>query len=126
MIGKRLRAARKKAGLTQAELAKAAGIDQTVSRISHYETGSHTPNFQQACKFADVLGVPECYLYCRDDLLAEYLISVYNQQKNYHLNPTEVTDLHVAYSQLVELTQTIATMLDRRIETNIIESLKNK
>lgn len=124
MIGKRLRAARKKAGLTQAELAKAAGIDQTVSRISHYETGSHTPNFQQACKFADVLGVPECYLYCRDDLLAEYLISVYNQQKNYHLNPTEVTDLHIAYSQLVELTQTIATMLDRRIETNFAESLK--
>ena len=122
MIGKRLRAARKAAGYTQAELAKAAGIDQTVSRISHYETESHTPNFQQACKFADVLGIPECYLYCRDDVLAEYLLSIFKQQKNHELNPAEVTKLHVAYSQLIDLTQTIASMLDSRVHMNIGDS----
>lgn len=39
MTGEELRAARKKCGLTQAELAKMAGI--SVSMVSHYENGRY-------------------------------------------------------------------------------------
>lgn len=117
MIGKRLKAARKAADMTQAELAKLAGIDElTISRISHYETDTHSPNYQQACRFADVLGVPECYLYCRDDVLAEQLLAIYKRQKQFRLNPAEVTELEKAEAELKRVLETVNTLLNRRLD----------
>jgi transcriptional regulator with XRE-family HTH domain len=124
MIGKRLKAARKAAKMTQTELGIRAGIDElTVSRISHYETDTHSPNFQQACRFADVLGVPECYLYCRDDILAEHLLSIYKRHKRFRLNPAEITELERAEVQLQALTETIHSLLNRRMEITLNEEL---
>ncbi|EQB98952.1 helix-turn-helix domain-containing protein [Photorhabdus temperata] len=124
MIGKRLKAARKAAKMTQTELAKRAGIDElTVSRISHYETDTHSPNFQQACRFADVLDVPECYLYCRDDVLAEQLLTIHNRYKKFRLNPAEITELERAETQLLAVTQTIHSLLNRRVEILVSEEL---
>lgn len=124
MIGKRLKSARKAAKMTQTELALRAGIDElTVSRISHYETDLHNPNFQQACRFADVLGVPECYLYCRDDILAEQLLSIYKRHKRFRFNPAEITELEQATIQLKALQETMQSLLNRRLELTLIEDL---
>ncbi|WP_072017664.1 helix-turn-helix domain-containing protein [Erwinia typographi] len=124
MIGKRLRTARKAAKMTQTELATRAGIDElTVSRISHYETGTHSPNFQQACRFAAVLGVPECYFYCRDDVLAAHLLAIHKRHKKFRLSPAEITELEKAQVQLQFIQETIDGLLNRRIDIEISEEL---
>jgi transcriptional regulator with XRE-family HTH domain len=124
MIGKRLKSARKAADMTQAELARRAGIDElTASRISHYETDTHSPNYPQACRFADVLGIPECYLYCRDDVIAEQLLTINKRYKKFRFNPAELTELERAEAQLQAVTQTIHSLLNRRIEIIISEDL---
>lgn len=124
MIGKRLKTARKAAKMTQTELATRAGIDElTASRISHYETDTHSPNFQQACRFADVLGVPECYLYCRDDVLAEQLLAIHKRHKRFRFNPGEISELERAEVQLQAAAQTIHSLLNRRMDILISEDL---
>lgn len=124
MIGKRLKAARKAAHMTQTELAKRAGIDElTVSRISHYETDTHSPNFQQACRFADVLDVPECFLYCRDDVLAEQLLAIHKRYKKYRFNPSELSALERAEQELKMALETISALLSKRTEMMIIDEL---
>lgn len=79
MIPKRLKAAREKAGLTQEQLGVAAGIteESAYSRLSHYESGRHTPKFEIACAFARILNVPECYFYIVDDDFAEEVLKLY-------------------------------------------------
>lgn len=124
MIGKRLKTARKAAKMTQTELAKRAGIDElTVSRISHYETDTHSPNFQQACRFAEILGIPECYLYCRDDILAEQLLAIHRRHKKFRFIPSEISALEKAEAQLQALTETIQSLLNRREEIIFNEEL---
>lgn len=124
MIGKRLKAARKAAHMTQTELAKRAGIDElTVSRISHYETDTHSPNFQQACRFAEVLDVPECYLYCRDDVLAEQLLAIHKRYKKYRLNPSEISELERAEKELKIALETVSSLLNKRIDIMINDEL---
>jgi len=124
MIGKRLKAARKAAHMTQAELAKRAGIDElTVSRISHYETDTHSPNFQQACRFAEVLDVPECYLYCRDDVLAEQLLAIHKRYKKFRFNPSELSELERAEMELKNVLDTVSSLLNKRTEIMINDEL---
>lgn len=124
MIGKRLKAARKAAHMTQTDLAKRAGIDElTVSRISHYETDTHSPNFQQACRFAEVLGVPECYLYCRDDVLAEQLLAIHKRYKKFRFHPSELSELQRAEAELKSVLETISLMLSTRIDIMINDEL---
>ncbi|HHY2963294.1 TPA: helix-turn-helix domain-containing protein [Enterobacter hormaechei subsp. steigerwaltii] len=124
MIGKRLKAARKAAHMTQTELAKRAGIDElTVSRISHYETDTHSPNFQQACRFAEVLDVPECYLYCRDDVLADQLLAIHKRYKKYRLNPSEISELERAEKELKIALETVSSLLNKRIDIMINDEL---
>lgn len=124
MIGKRLKAARKAAHMTQTELAKRAGIDElTVSRISHYETDTHSPNFQQACRFAEVLDVPECYLYCRDDVLAEQLLAIHKRYKKFRFSPSELSGLEKAEVELRNVLETISLLLNKRIEIMISDEL---
>lgn len=124
MIGKRLRDARKAARLTQTQLAVRAGIDElTISRISHYENGLHSPNFEQACRFAEVLNIPECYLYCRDDVLAAHLLAIHRKHRKFRFNPAEITELERAQEQLKELSAMINSLLERRISVQISEEM---
>lgn len=76
LLGRRLRAARERAGLAQDRLGVLIGLDEGSSsaRISRYETGAHEPTFAVAEKLATTLGVPAVYLYCDDDQLAELLL----------------------------------------------------
>lgn len=55
-IGERIRAARKKAGLTQNELAEKLGISPT--GVGQWETGRRTPKIESIKKIASVLEIP--------------------------------------------------------------------
>lgn len=61
MLGDRIREARKKASLTQAELAEKIGVKRSV--ISKYENGSISPKYDTIMKIAEVLNVLPYDLY---------------------------------------------------------------
>lgn len=71
----RLKEARKAAKLTQEQLGREAGLEESVvsSRISQYENGVHTPDFGMLKRFAEVLNLPTAYFYCEEDELAELI-----------------------------------------------------
>lgn len=77
VFGRRLRQARRHAGIPQDKLGVAIGLDETIAsaRISRYESGVHEPPFAIAQKLANVLKVPTAYLYCDNDELAEFLLA---------------------------------------------------
>ena len=56
----RLRQARKKRGMTQAQLAKGAGL--TASAISQFESGDREPSFSSLVKLARALEITPSYL----------------------------------------------------------------
>jgi DNA-binding XRE family transcriptional regulator len=55
-VGEHIREARRKAGLTQKELAQRSGLRQ--SHISRLERGRHSPSFVTLEKIAHALGIP--------------------------------------------------------------------
>lgn len=55
-IGERVRALRDRAGLTQAQLADAAGIEAVT--LSRYECGARSPSVSTLGRIARALGVP--------------------------------------------------------------------
>ncbi|GKW05273.1 transcriptional regulator [Pectobacterium carotovorum subsp. carotovorum] len=79
MIPERLKNARLRANLTQEQLGVLAGIGEETaySRLSQYESGTHTPSFKTVCAFAHALNVPESYFYTVDDDFAEALLKLY-------------------------------------------------
>jgi len=78
LFGRRLRAARTRAGLPQDRLGVLIGLDEGCSsaRISRYETGTHEPPFSIAVSLAKVLKIPVAYLYCIEDDLAELILNL--------------------------------------------------
>lgn len=79
VLGKRMREARRAAGLSQEKLGVLAGIDEMSSsaRMNQYERGKHEPDFSMVERLAQVLNVPECYFYCKDDDLASLLVHLH-------------------------------------------------
>ena len=76
VIGVRLRAARKAAGMSQEVLAIEAGIDpvSASARMSQYETGKYEPTYSTMQQISAVLRVPVAYFYCDDDAMARLLL----------------------------------------------------
>lgn len=72
----RLQQARERAGLSQVELGRQAGLDPSVAspRINQYEKGVHEPQYATARRLAKVLGIPAAFLYCEDEALAKLLL----------------------------------------------------
>lgn len=60
-VGERIRAARKKAGLTQKELGEQCGIAEPT--IRRYELGKLNPKIETLKKIAEPLGIPVYQLY---------------------------------------------------------------
>ena len=77
---KRLKAARKAAGLSQKKLGILSGIDEFSSsaRMNQYEKGTHSPDYSMVRRISAVLEVPEAYFYADDDGLAE-LVELYGK-----------------------------------------------
>ena len=77
MVGKRIREARLRAGLSQKQLGVKAGIDEFVAspRVNQYERGKHAPDFSTAERLAKVLGVPVPYFYAKEDHLADWILA---------------------------------------------------
>ena len=71
----RMKTARERLGISQAELGMRAGIDEfcASARINQYERGKHTPDFLTVRNLAKVLGVPTAYFYAEDDNLADLI-----------------------------------------------------
>lgn len=82
LFSRRLKAARKRLGISQTELGVRAGIDESTAsaRINQYERGKHTPDYLTAKHLAKVLGMPAAYFYAEDDTLAELIVR-YGQLK---------------------------------------------
>jgi transcriptional regulator with XRE-family HTH domain len=72
----RLREARERAGLSQIELGRRAGLDPSVAspRINQYEKGQHVPHQVTAKRLAEVLGIPTAFLFAEDEHLAKLLL----------------------------------------------------
>ena len=79
VFSKRLKEARRAAGLSQEKLGVLAGIDEMSSsaRMNQYERGKHAPDFSFVVRLARVLDVPECYLSCSDDDMAAFLVQLH-------------------------------------------------
>jgi len=79
LFGKRMKEARLRAGLSQERLGVLAGIDEMSSsaRMNQYERGKHEPDFSLVERVAQILDVPECYFYCKDDDVAFVLVQLH-------------------------------------------------
>ena len=77
LFSRRLKAARKRLGISQMEMGVRAGIaeESASARINQYERGKHMPDFLTVCNLAKVLKVPSAYFYAESDLLAELVLS---------------------------------------------------
>ncbi|MDC0611355.1 helix-turn-helix domain-containing protein [Vibrio sp.] len=72
-IPERLKAARKKAKITQKDLGVRIGMEESSAsgRMNHYEKGRHVPDIGTLTRMAEELGVPLNYFFCQDDVTAE-------------------------------------------------------
>ena len=77
IVGRRLRQARLRAGISQRELGIRAGIDlfAASARINQYERGKHVPDIWTATRLAKVLAVPSAFLYAQDNALAAWILA---------------------------------------------------
>lgn len=77
VIGRRLKEARLRTGLSQERLGLEAGLEpeSASARMNRYETGARSPNLDLIERLAVVLRVPAAYFYTADDQLAELLLA---------------------------------------------------
>ena len=79
LFGRRLRAARLAAKLTQADLGRVLGLDDQntgAPRVSRYETGKHEPDQATLARIAEALGLPVAYFHATSDPLAKIILMV--------------------------------------------------
>jgi len=69
----RLKAARKKAKITQKDLGVKIGMEESSAsgRMNHYEKGRHVPDIGTLTRMAEELDVPLNYFFCKDEVTAE-------------------------------------------------------
>ncbi len=77
-FGARLRSRREELGWSLERVGVAIGLDESAARarISRYELGVHQPAEDTSQALAQVLGVPNAYLHCEDDRLAELVLVI--------------------------------------------------
>lgn len=94
LLSRRLKAARKRMGISQEELGVRAGIDESTAsaRINQYERGKHTPDFLTAKNLAKVLNVPTAFFYAEDDTLAELIVRYGNMKASARKELIEIAD----------------------------------
>lgn len=83
-LPKRLKEARKAAGMSQKQLGIAAGMDEfsASARMNHYEKGRHTPDYETLKRIAKILKLPTAYFYAESNDLAELIAGYHAVGKN--------------------------------------------
>ena len=83
VFSKRLKEARKEAGLSQEKLGVLAGIDEASAsaRMNHYERDKHEPDFSMVERLAKVLNISEAYFYTKDEDIAQVIIQMHRMSK---------------------------------------------
>ena len=78
-FSKRLKEARKAAGISQEQLGIEAGIDpaSASARMNQYEKDKHVPNPEMVRQIAEVLRLPASFFYSEDDEEARLLVAFY-------------------------------------------------
>lgn len=76
---KRLKEARRAAGISQERLGIEAGIEpaSASARMNQYETGKHSPNPRTVQQIAAALDLPASYFYSEEDDVARMLVLFY-------------------------------------------------
>lgn len=76
VFSRRLREARKRLGVSQAQLGIQIGLDPGVAsaRINRYEQAVHLPDYDTLVRLADGLNVPLPFLFAEQDDLAEAIL----------------------------------------------------
>lgn len=87
VFSKRLKEARKEAGLSQEKLGILAGIDEASAsaRMNHYERDKHEPDFSMVERLAKVLDIPEAYFYAKDENIAKVIIQMHRMNEGQKL-----------------------------------------
>lgn len=99
LFGKRLKAARTAAGVKQAPLARALGVDP--KHISRLETGKVRPSFDLICQVGHFLKVSPSTLLEND--AAEESVSVLKERIHRLLDASDIKQLQRAYRILKAL-----------------------
>lgn len=90
---------RKKAGLSQKELAKKAGVNQTA--VSQWETGKTEPSFDAMAKLCSFFDVSFEYLLGRSDIRGRFNMTVEEENEIVKLHIYELNKAHFeAYQKL--------------------------
>jgi transcriptional regulator with XRE-family HTH domain len=79
IFGRRLRAIRTAAGLSQRELGRRIGLLEEVvsSRVTRYELGTSEPDFETVSRLAMALDVPMAYLLADNEAIAEIILAAW-------------------------------------------------
>ncbi|MCY4384082.1 MAG: helix-turn-helix transcriptional regulator [Nitrospinae bacterium] len=96
---KRLRAAREFRELSQGELAKRA--DLQASAISHFETGTRKPSFDNLKRIADALRVTTDYLLGRTNEIDGSAVSADQLHRHYAGLSTEYQEMADSFIQML-------------------------
>ncbi len=106
MVPKRLKEARKAAGLSQEKLSELMGVEgiNTRSRLSSYEVGRTEPPFNLVKKIAKILDYPENYFYTEDDNFAKTVLEFHRNRAKTDFNPyyTAIVEIKNKLNQLNE------------------------
>lgn len=122
MNPKRLREARKKAGLTQEKLAEYLNIEGVgaSTRIANYESGRYEPTFEMMQKVSNILNVPEYYFYIMDDNEASLLLDRFREKSdNYIFNE----NINILKDILTKCNENVDILKD--IESNLNKLINN-
>lgn len=89
MVPKRLKEARKRAGLSQEKFLQLTDVESVSdkSQISSYESGRYSPPYEFIVQIAKALNYPEGYFYTQDDHFAELILQLHRNRSNPDFNP---------------------------------------
>ncbi|MDE9484238.1 helix-turn-helix domain-containing protein, partial [Xenorhabdus bovienii] len=115
MNAQRLVKARKEKGLSQRELGEALGTEdseQARGKIRRYERGGASPTYKTVCEIAEILNVPECYFYIKDDLFAEQVLLLFKKNLSDETENNLITTLKEKNKQYEKALKNIQKEID--------------
>lgn len=127
MVPKRLKDARKRAGLSQERFLQLADVDTVSdkSQISNYESGRFSPPFDFVVQIANALDYPVAYFYTPDDDFAEIILQLHKNRNNPEINPytSEVIVLRKKCEELSKIKESLDQAL--KISKTLTDLLNN-